>query len=142
MVLVECSDAVAGEEVYLELYDTEYYDYDELKQCKGIYITKPYDEEEPLIFQVVHEDGTVLCEGDSYDVNLQIDKMLREELGFAPELEEFYEGERFELSAFDYENLDEAEIQKLNELGISDNKEETTRVIKELFRINFVYVQK
>ncbi|MGM1461496.1 GIY-YIG nuclease family protein [Bacillus cereus group sp. BceL310] len=142
VVLVECSDAVAGEEVYLELYDTEYYDYDELKQCKGIYITKPYDEEEPLIFQVVHEDGTVLCEGDSYDVNLQIDKMLREELGFAPELEEFYEGERFELSAFDYENLDEAEIQKLNELGISDNKEETTRVIKELFRINFVYVQK
>ncbi|GAB6428153.1 hypothetical protein bcgnr5372_38900 [Bacillus luti] len=143
--LVECSDAEAGESVYLELHDTEYYDYEELKKCKGVYITKPYDEEhntqESPTIQVVREDGTVLCEGDSYDVNLQIDKMLREELGFAPELEENCEEEGFVLHVSDYDELDKVEIQKLDELGISDNKEETTRVIKELFRINFVYVK-
>ncbi|PFM11655.1 hypothetical protein COJ40_08835 [Bacillus cereus] len=143
---VKCGNAVAGEYATLELCDTEYYDYEELKCYKDVYIKKPNMEshtpQETLTIQVVQEDGTILFEGDSYDVNLQIDEMLREELGFAPELEEYCEEEGFVLHVSDYDGLDKVEIQKLDELGINDNKEETTRVIKQLLRINFAYVRK
>ena len=143
---VKCGNAVAGEDATLELSDTEYYDYEELKCYKDVYIKKPNMElhipQETLTIQVIQEDGTILFEGDSYDVNLQIDEMLREELGFAPELEEYCDEECFVLHVSDYDGLDKVEIQKLDELGINDNKEETTRIIKQLLRINFAYVRK
>ncbi|GAB6462259.1 hypothetical protein bcgnr5390_10950 [Bacillus luti] len=93
-----------------------------------------------MTVKIIDEDGEIIYTGTPSDVKEKVEIMLQGILGFNPDLEA---GEEDEFTLYLHtegcEHLNDEQISKFDELGITEAEESTTRAIEELLKVQFVY---
>lgn len=91
--------------------------------------------------------GEVVMIGHPADIREKVQDMFEEKYGFYPDLEqteveELQEGEEYYiyLHTDSYEDLSEEELDKLDELGVTETEETTTEALKKCLDIDFGFV--
>lgn len=87
-------------------------------------------------------DGEVIMVGHPADVREKIEDMLSEKLGFYPSLQEDVEDGVYWVCVHSdtYEDLEEEQIEKLEDLDITDFEETCTEAIKRFLGVEFKFV--
>ncbi|MED2737213.1 hypothetical protein [Bacillus toyonensis] len=98
---------------------------------------------EPLPVEMI-QDGKVIFVDLSCDVKERIEDMIEEKIGIRLDLQEDDTDDEFQiyLHTDNYEDLEEEEIDRLEELGLDDCPVGCTEKIKELLNIEFKYAEK
>ncbi|GAB6552676.1 hypothetical protein bcgnr5378_05860 [Bacillus cereus] len=93
-----------------------------------------------MTVKIIDEHGEIIYTGIPCNAKEEIETMLCKKLGFNPDLEA---GEEDEFTLYLHtegcEHLDDEQIEKLDEIGITEDEESTTKAIEDLLKIKFEY---
>ncbi|GAB6428138.1 hypothetical protein bcgnr5372_38870 [Bacillus luti] len=93
-----------------------------------------------MTVKIIDEHGEIIYTGIPCNAKEEIETMLCKKLGFNPDLEA---GEEYEFTLYLHsegcEHLDDEQIEKLDEIGITEDEEGTTKAIEDFLKIKFEY---
>ncbi|WP_336769808.1 hypothetical protein [Bacillus bombysepticus] len=93
-----------------------------------------------MTVKIIDENGEIIFTGIPCDAKEKVEDMLCEKLGFNPDLEA---SEEYEFTLYLHtegcEYLDDDQIKVLDDIGITEDEESTTKAIEDLLNIKFDY---